>query len=266
MIERGTFRHFKGKKYRVLGTATHSETMDLLVVYEPLYESEIKLFVRPLSMFADYVEVQDGDKTKKVPRFNRLSQGRFKGKGSSFERDTCARLSLWVSKGARNDLFCRTVSSGAQATQSLKQGKQRGNPGDIACNDPLGHEFTKKILVECKHWEDLDIIALINEKGTLYDEIIKTKTQAEKLEKDWCFVAKQDYKPTLFIVDARFGMWIHNQVPSIHTSVINYGTWQLMLFSFDEILKNLTHEQIIKCCINPITTFHFKNVGEANVT
>ncbi len=38
-IRKGIYRHFKGKKYRVLGTARHSESLEKFVVYRALYSS-----------------------------------------------------------------------------------------------------------------------------------------------------------------------------------------------------------------------------------
>jgi hypothetical protein len=62
----GIYQHYKGKKYLVLGVARHTETAELLVVYVSLYEhEESQLWVRPLAMFTDEVEV-DG---KSQPRF-----------------------------------------------------------------------------------------------------------------------------------------------------------------------------------------------------
>jgi hypothetical protein len=63
-IRPGKYRHYKGKDYEVLGTATHSETGEKLVVYRPLY-GEGALWVRPLAMFAESVTVG----TESVPRF-----------------------------------------------------------------------------------------------------------------------------------------------------------------------------------------------------
>ncbi|MEK7516172.1 MAG: DUF1653 domain-containing protein [Patescibacteria group bacterium] len=60
----GTYKHFKGKTYNVLGIARHSETLEELVVYQALY-GERKLFVRPLPMFLEEVEVGG----RRVPRF-----------------------------------------------------------------------------------------------------------------------------------------------------------------------------------------------------
>lgn len=55
----GFYRHYKGRDYEVLGTATHSESGERLVVYRPCY-AERGLWVRPLAMFLDTVAV-DGE-------------------------------------------------------------------------------------------------------------------------------------------------------------------------------------------------------------
>ncbi len=57
-IKPGKYRHFKGKEYEVLGLATHSETLEPMVVYRPLY-GEGKLWVRPAAMWNETVE-RDG--------------------------------------------------------------------------------------------------------------------------------------------------------------------------------------------------------------
>lgn len=49
-ISVGKYRHFKGKEYEVLFIATHSETMEPMVVYRALY-GEGGIWVRPASMW-----------------------------------------------------------------------------------------------------------------------------------------------------------------------------------------------------------------------
>ena len=49
-IKTGFYRHFKGKLYEVIGTATHSETREPMVVYRALY-GEYGLWVRPAAMW-----------------------------------------------------------------------------------------------------------------------------------------------------------------------------------------------------------------------
>ena len=48
-------RHFKGKYYKVLAIAVHTETRELFVIYEALY-GEGKDYVRPQDMFASPVD------------------------------------------------------------------------------------------------------------------------------------------------------------------------------------------------------------------
>ena len=57
-IKPGLYRHFKGGLYEVIGTATHSETQELMVVYRALY-GECGLWVRPASMWNETVD-RDG--------------------------------------------------------------------------------------------------------------------------------------------------------------------------------------------------------------
>lgn len=63
-LKPGKYRHFKGKEYELIGVATHSETMEPMVVYRALY-GEGGLWVRPAAMWTEQIE-QDG---YRGPRF-----------------------------------------------------------------------------------------------------------------------------------------------------------------------------------------------------
>lgn len=65
----GLYRHYKGGEYEVLGVARHSETLEPLVVYRPLYNAS-GWWVRPHAMFFGEV-LLDG---RRVPRFARLER------------------------------------------------------------------------------------------------------------------------------------------------------------------------------------------------
>lgn len=60
----GRYRHFKGKEYRLLLVARHSETEEPMVVYQALY-GDRGFWVRPASMWCETVE-RNGER---VPRF-----------------------------------------------------------------------------------------------------------------------------------------------------------------------------------------------------
>lgn len=66
-MQTGLYRHFKGNLYLVHFTAIHSETDEVMVVYQAQY-GERKMFVRPLNMFQESVKVGD----QVVPRFQKV--------------------------------------------------------------------------------------------------------------------------------------------------------------------------------------------------
>ncbi len=63
----GRYRHYKGGEYEVLDVVRHSETLEPLVLYRPLY-NESGLWVRPFAMFTEEVEVDGCTR----PRFERV--------------------------------------------------------------------------------------------------------------------------------------------------------------------------------------------------
>ena len=55
-IELGRYRHYKGGEYEVVGVVRHSETLEPLVLYRPLY-NDSGMWVRPFAMFLEQVEI-----------------------------------------------------------------------------------------------------------------------------------------------------------------------------------------------------------------
>mgnify|MGYP006778732435 CR=1 FL=1 len=71
-LKPGKYQHYKGNFYEVIGVGKHSETLEDLVIYRALYDSEEfgknSLWVRPKAMFMENVNI-DG---KEIPEWFRI--------------------------------------------------------------------------------------------------------------------------------------------------------------------------------------------------
>lgn len=63
----GTYRHYKGNEYEVVGVGCHTETNEYFVIYKPIYEhdGQPNIWVRPYDMFVESIII-DG---LTIPRF-----------------------------------------------------------------------------------------------------------------------------------------------------------------------------------------------------
>ena len=69
-IQLGRYRHYKGGEYEVVGVVRHSESLEPLVLYRPLYGNSGS-WVRPFAMFLEPVAHQG----KSQPRFSLVPAG-----------------------------------------------------------------------------------------------------------------------------------------------------------------------------------------------
>lgn len=63
-LKPGIYRHYKGMLHEIIGLARHTETGEVLVVYQNLFE-DFGLRVRPYEMFIENVTINNNT----IPRF-----------------------------------------------------------------------------------------------------------------------------------------------------------------------------------------------------
>lgn len=96
-----------------------------------------------------------------------MRAGGSKQKGAAFEREVCCDLSLWASAGKYEDVFWRSAMSGGRATLAQRKGKRLdAQSGDISSIRPEGAALTKRFVIECKFYKDLNLGGLFNGERT----------------------------------------------------------------------------------------------------
>ena len=62
------YKHFKGKFYKVIAIAEHTETSEKFVVYQALYQDR-KVYIRPYDMFVSELEFNKYTNVNQTYRF-----------------------------------------------------------------------------------------------------------------------------------------------------------------------------------------------------
>lgn len=135
-----------------------------------------------------------------------MRAGGGKQKGASYERKVCVLLSLWLTRGAQEDLFWRSAMSGGRSTVSYAKGKRLASQaGDISSIHKLGNAFIDRFLIECKAYRDLEFEKLVKGTGHLLAFWREASLQSSNYDKIPLLIAKQNQYPEVICMD-RIGM------------------------------------------------------------
>jgi hypothetical protein len=174
------------------------------------------------------------------------------GKGSSFEREICKRLSKWWTYDSRDDIFWRSSMSGGRSTVRFRQGlRTAGGDGDICALDPIGQPLLKLFTVELKrgrsHGDPGD---LLDCSGSLachpfLATLDQAKTAADKVGNDWLLICKRDRRKATAFFSARCLLKdqpLHSWQPElIKPPVFRYrfGTYDFVGMTLDKFLSTV---------------------------
>lgn len=167
-----------------------------------------------------------------------MKAGGSKAKGAQFEREVCVKLSLWITRGRKRDVFWRSAMSGGRATLGGRRGHDLARQaGDICAVAPEGHALTDKYYIECKHLRRsayrLDLLLL--GFGPLALIWKRTVSEARKYGRAPMLIAKQNGSPALALVFSASSM-----VPEVEADVqawVRVGKYSIAVYLLDELLK-----------------------------
>lgn len=175
-------------------------------------------------------------------------------KGSTFEREICVQLSLWLSDYTRDDLFWRTATSGARATVRAKLKKTTaGGAGDIQATDPLGIPFISRYAIELKRGyakATLSDIADLPARGRnkTKPELLQFIYQAQAAKKQgqhrhWMIIHKRDRRDTLVYLPHTVSSLLQMRIAILPASQLMKsphfpkGVSWVMSFPFQEMMR-----------------------------
>ena len=132
-----------------------------------------------------------------------MRPGGGKLKGGEFERKICKLLSLWYTENERDDVFFRSASSGAMATQRFKKGKKTsGQQGDTTSTDLEGIKFINKFSIELKSYKDFSLDFLVyKNKSLIHDWWEQCVGDAERDDKTPLLIIKKNNKKEIIIFE-----------------------------------------------------------------
>lgn len=150
------YQHFKGKLYRIVALATHTETGEQLVIYQALY-GEFQVFARPLSMFLEKVDAKKYPDAAGKDRFMRIPMAE------------AAAVPQPVPAPSENPVELRpaampsesTVESQAVAASSENSVEPQPDPGLLAFLDADSYEEKLEVFASLEGKVDLHMLNAI---------------------------------------------------------------------------------------------------------
>lgn len=170
------YRHFKGNIYQIRCLARHSETGEMMVVYQAMYDT-FQIYVRPLDMFMEEVDRVKYPGTKQRYRFELLQDMDDTSLSDRTHNYVSAENSGQVEATAQADTSERVETSAQSIAPEQTENSVRAAESEEQVNiDPLVMDFLDADTYE----QRLNILAALRDRVT--DDMINTMAVAVDLE------------------------------------------------------------------------------------
>lgn len=172
------YRHFKGNIYQIRCLARHSETGEMMVVYQAMYDT-FQIYVRPLAMFMEEVDTDRYPDARQRYRFELLQDSELLSGAQEAVRTGETKSGKRTEPLEQNSV--QPGEAAARAEQSMTQPGEAAEQVQTAADeqlniDPLVMEFLEADTYEAR----LNILAALRHRIT--DEMINTMAMAVDLE------------------------------------------------------------------------------------
>lgn len=164
------YRHFKGNIYQIRCLAKHSETGELMVVYQAMYDT-FQIYVRPLNMFMEEVDRAKYPDAKQRYRFELLQDMEDVSPSDRLQESVQIKSQVQSKETERTKTAVQPVVS--ENPQSPMQTTESDEQLNI---DPLVMEFLDADTYE----QRLNVLAALRDRVT--DDMINTMAVAVDLE------------------------------------------------------------------------------------
>jgi len=182
-----------------------------------------------------------------------MSARNSKNKGSTWERMVGVDLSLWITRGARADLFARSVGSGSRFTRAAQRQAETAQPGDLSAAHELAFPFLRVFMVECKHRRSIDLAGYLfgrhDGQSFLAVTIAKAREEAARAKLQWMVIAKQDHKePLVFISEDIMGCLLNGGTDTnVRFHLLHTGSGHgVLCFRLSDMIKRVKCDALLR--------------------
>lgn len=181
----------------------------------------------------------------------------------------CRELSLWWTKGSRDDVFWRTSQSGGRATTRMKKGKSTfGQQGDIAAVDPIGLPLVQLVTIEAKKGYNRETAHnLLDQDGpSVWKKFIEQAKAAARCARTpfWMLVHKRDRRETVVAIpfDLYDRLALAHAVPNAIMVLRDFG--KIFVTTLDQFKQHVKPKDImdlVRCVPRPKPTIRVRRIA-----